>query len=878
MPYKISMLMPNKISMDTALLKRADRLTRRAYMHLVWEAYAPVLALGVFCLLLFFAGAFAGLWQRIGDPWRGIALIIALAFAMRAVLRAQKTLKPTLSQARRRVELDNNLQHRPFDTLTDTPAQTHAHSVANDVAWQNHLQAASAHINQAAPSQLRPAIAPLDRYYLRFALPCLVLLAAMMGGGDNYERIRASLTPGWISGISTKTAKYEAWIDPPEYTGRPPSYFKDTNTISAPEGSEFVARISGIKSAPRLILRDGKHTRRIKTTRLGPQSFEARAIVSKDTVASFRIGRETQTWDLNINTDTPPKIQFDETPDAGKRDKLIFSYTLEDDFGVESLALSLHLKGKPDFVETVSVQIPGSSVRSTDREPASLDMTKHKWADKVVIGHLIAVDGKGQIGLSLNEEFIIPNKIFVEPLAKAVAEQRQLILANTHPYAPLPKRKTITISSLENRPMFAVDTPERAIDRAPENVKRTSDLIEIITDHPVGIYDDPTVYMGLRHVYRRLQIAQNQVALAGIPEDLWAIAVRAEFGTLGEALEDMKAAERALNNAMARHAPQREIDTLFDRYDAAVERYMEELTLKAIEDAKNRDKNGDGEGGGGGDSDFNTDEIQKLMDAIEEANRMGDTAAARKALAQLAELLENMQIQMDPNSGGGGDGPSDDSMSEEMKEALEDLNDILGEQRKLRDETQSAGRADSDNDPQQGNEGTDEGGRNEAPPKSGDQLAQEQNQLNDLLENLEKGTGSIGEDGMSPEIKQALKDAKNAMRESEDALKNGQYYRAGREQSKVIDALREAGSGIYAEQAKQNEDGQNENGDENANGENADPFGRENDQGGVGDDLDVEADDRQRARELLEQLRQRSGEQDRDKTERDYLERLLERF
>jgi len=42
-------------------------------------------------------------------------------------------------------------------------------------------------------------------------------------------------------------------------------------------------------------------------------------------------------------------------------------------------------------------------------------------------------------------------------------------------------------------------------------------------------------------------------------------------------------------------APEREIDTLFDRYDQAVEAYMEELRRKAIEEGNIADA----EGGGG---------------------------------------------------------------------------------------------------------------------------------------------------------------------------------------------------------------------------------------------------------------------------------------
>jgi len=166
-----------------------------------------------------------------------------------------------------------------------------------------------------------------------------------------------------------------------------------------------------------------------------------------------------------------------------------------------------------------------------------------------------------------------------------------------------------------------------------------------------------------------------------VPDTLWSIAIRAEFGSLGTALEEMREAEANLNEGIARRAPQREIDTLFQRYDEAVERYIKQLTEEA--------EMVDAEGGGGGGG-RNTDEIEELLKAIEEANRIGDTEGARLALKKLADLLENMKIQMAKGGQGeGGDG-SPGEMSEEMKESLEDLADLLGEQRELKDETEQA--------------------------------------------------------------------------------------------------------------------------------------------------------------------------------------------
>lgn len=865
------------------LTKRATRLTKRAYRHLLWETYAPTLALGVLFVLLFTTLATFGLWQRIGDPWRLIGLSIAAYCVVKSALSARRQHLPTQSQARRRVELDSGLSHRPLDTLVDTPAlndsndETPFNAAPFNEAWQNHLAHAQVQIQRAGTSSLRPTLAPMDKYFLRITTPILLMLAFMVGAGDNYERLRASLTPGWIYGMSAKTAHYEAWIDPPQYTGRPPSYFKGQLSMDAPEGSEFVARISGVKTAPRLILREGNRTRRITAKRLGPQSFEARAIINKGTVASYRIGKSEKIWALNVAKDLHPIVRFDEAPDAGKRDRLIFTYSLEDDYGVETLLLSLALESDPDTTEQINITLPGSSVRSATKEPGGIDLTKHKWAGKKVQGRLLAIDGKRQIGSTALYDFVVPDKIFVEPLAKAVAEQRQLMLAGTGDYASYPKPQK---TKPEDKPLFAVDRPDMTINRAPKDVQRTALLIEAITDKPIGIFEDPSIYMGLRNIYRRLQTARAADELGGIPEDLWAIAMRAEFGRLGNALEDMQRASRALNNAMARRAPQREVNALFDRYNEAVDRYMEFLMLEAAKNAQ--EQTADGEGGGG-EADFNTDEIQELLDAIEEANRMGDTVAARKALAKLAQLLENMKIQLAQGGGGSGSGVGG-SMSEELKEALEDLNDILGEQRRLRDETQDAGRAEADKWNEQQEADNNQGG--DQPPSNA--LADQQGQIADMLDKLAdaaSGQGGAGQDGEgekggigSGDIKQALEDAKDAMGRSEQALEDGEFYSAGRAQSDAIDALRKAGEGLLEQEAERLKAELGEEGSQNGLGK-ADPFGRENGESmGEGDTNIPEKSDQQRARELLEELRRRSGERERGETEREYLERLLERF
>ncbi len=908
------------------LLRTGDALTRRAQLWMYWERYAPTLAPSVLALSLFLAGAYFGIWQRIGDPWRLLALIITLYFIVRSALALRHIERPTRSQAARRVEGDSGISHRPLQVLRDKP-------VLGDPLWDAHQARARKDALTLKAATPVAVIAPQDKYFLRFVAPIVLGLAVIVGVGDNGERLRRALLPTWQSPMDPAKVTFDAWVDPPDYTGRPPVYFKGKQSVDIPAGSELVARIQGLKDAPRLKLKNGGLfvTKYLKLKRLGPDSFEARTRLDASTTAEWRVGTKRRIWDLNIIADTAPEVDWVEPPKADKRDRLGFQYSLKDDYGVESLSLEMTLLEGDDAPASVVVPLTGKSVRETKGTDAVLDLTKHKWAGRKVKGRLIATDGLGESAQTDFAYFTIPDKIFIEPIAKAVAENRMLIMAGlegTPQYAPLPRR---TRAEWENMPRFDDWETDQKLGRAPADIQRAAALINAITDAPAGLYEDPAVFMGLKNVLSTLRHSREIDGIKPLPETLWNIAIRAEFGSLGTALEEMREAEANLNEGMARRAPQREIDTLFNRYDEAVERYIKELTEQAKENMADTQEGG---GGGGGRS---TDEIEELLKAIEEANRIGDTEGARRALKKLAELLENMKIQM-AQGGGGGEGgdPSSGEMSEEMKESLEDLADLLGEQRELKDETeqaekqaenqgqqdggaQSGGQAgQSDSDSQDGS-ATPESGDQQA--MSADELAERQAQIADLVDGLKDGLpagsdqaaeGGGEEDGNSPgqsetdsdaragggggesdpdnpdarggsggttgEFAQspndALDEAAEAMQRAEEALKAGDLSGAAQAQADAIEALRNAGQGL-AQQAR------SERGEESQQAGQGNPLNQDG-QDGENDALsrqDIDPrDNATRSRELLEELRRRAAEQEREQQERDYLERLLKRF
>lgn len=930
-------LFPKPDNTQDPLLRSGDALARRAHFWLFWERYAPVLAIAALAAALFLAGAYVGLWQRIGDPWRLIALTVTLYFIVKAFIAARRKNIPTYAEAERRVERDSGVSHRPLQTLRDRAVLNH--QAGGQTLWTQHQAKARDAAARLKPAKAVAVIAPRDKYFMRFVAPILLGLAIIVGIGDNVERLRSALSPSWQSPMDPAKVTFDAWVDPPDYTGRPPVYFKGQQTVDIPAGSELVARIQGIKDAPRLKLKRGGlfGTQYLSLKRLGPDSFEARTVLEKSASAEWRVGSKRRIWNLVVFPDTAPQVDWVVEPKADKRDRLSFQYSLKDDYGVVDLSLEMSLLEGEEASDSVVVPLTGKSVRETKGTDSVIDLTKHKWAGRKVSGRLIAADGTGETAESDLAYFTIPDKIFVEPIAKAVAEQRTLVmagLASGQGYAPLPRR---TLKEWENMPIFDDWQTDQKLGRAPQDIQRAASLIDAITDAPEGLYDDPAVFMGLRGVLGTLRHSREIEAIAPVPELLWGIAIRAEFGSLGTALEEMREAEANLSEGMARRAPQREIDTLFQRYDEAVERYIEELSENAEEV--------DAEGGSGGAR--NTDEIAELMKAIEEANRIGDTEGARRALKKLAELLENLKIQMAKGGQGEGGDPSSGEMSEEMKESLEDMADLLGEQRELKDETEKTEKQ-ADNgaqnpQPGQGSKAGEQGAGEKGDSLSAKQLAERQGKIAELLDGVknklpegigpldkpgdttsggdeagqgqgsgnqgreeqgrgkqedgagsgdnpnENGTGGGGNDpdsenrgsgGPNAPLRSpddALGEAGEAMKRAEDALKAGDLDGAARAQADAIEALREAGQGL-AQQVR------TERGESGQQAGQNNPLGQNGEEGedGANDDLsrqDIDPrDNATRSRELLEELRRRAAEQEREQTEREYLERLLKRF
>ena len=255
-------------------------------------------------------------------------------------------------------------------------------------------------------------------------------------------------------------------------------------------------------------------------------------------------------------------------------------------------------------------------------------------------------------------------------------------------------------------------------------------------------------------------------------------------------------------------------------------------------------------------------QIQELMDEIQRLMEEGRMEEAAELMAQLNALLDNLQMQR----GEGGE-PMPGA------EAMEGLGDTLENQQSLADET-------FEELQEQFGQGQ-EPGKDDA--QAAEDLAQRQRELMEQLRDQQiedlPGEGTEqGEAGLG-----ALEEAQRQMDQAAEALDEGDLRGALERQAEALESLREGLRNFRDAQTADSRERAGETGQaqDQAQGNGRDPLGREQGEGRQGEDLGSVVpgeDPRQRARDLLDEIRRRSAERERPEDERDYLNRLIERF
>lgn len=840
---------------DAIVGRRAERQLRRkrrwTYVSLAYERLVPLLWPPFGLALLFVALSLLDVWSRI-PGWAHLAAICLFALAILVLLgrAVRRFAVPSAAQVRDRLERSGG-QHRPLTTIEDSLAIGRG-DAATDWLWLAHRRRMAAQIDALNVPSPDPEMARRDPHALRLAVLMLLAFGLAVGLRDSGPRLQAALFPSFGPSAPADQTVLEAWVTPPSYTGMAPVFVsalgKDRKEpLPVPVGSRFLARFHG-DAEPDLLL-DGK---RRPFERIGERDRQIEQVIRGGDQIAVMDGDDTlAAWPIRIIPDEPPTVSLADEPRGTIRGALRLAYEARDDYALKSVvARIVRTDGKAKDKEIVlDLPLPGRQLTEA-KDVQFRDLSAHPWAGLPVELTLEAQDAAGQTGLSKAVRMILPAREFKEPAARAVIELRQRLNED-----PKGNRDWVTraIKALQINPKlyhedFAVHV-----------------MLSMIRTDLVDRGDEPET------------IQRSQQAL-------WETALRIEEGNVSTAQERLRQVQKELMEALANGASEEEIQRLMDELQQAMDEYLRAMQQEAMrrlergEELPNMDNA----------QTLERQNLEEMLDQARELSRSGARDQARQMLSQLQQMLENLQM-------GAQSGPS--QAQQQAEQLLDRLGRMMEQQQRLRDETfsrrqrreQPGSQLPSEQSPfslpgrnrfgRSQNMDQNEGTRGGNPGQPGDQdLAGQQGdlrrQLGELMRRLDEALGGFP---------QELGEAERSMRGAEGALQGGDSGEALTRQGEALDRLRRGTESVMQDLAERGEGrAQNQNGPgrPGMDGEETDPLGRApTDSWGDGTgDMVPDKSALQRSREILDELRRRSGQRYRGETELDYILRLLRQF
>ena len=830
---------------SAALSNGLERRVAVTRLTLWWERAWPALWPSVGILGTYGTIALTGLLGALPLLLQWLILLASLAGAGLLAWRHREALKwPSRATTLRRLEEVNGLPHRPLSTYADQQAE----GTGSPKLWAAHrawLHTRLAGLRLKPPT---PGLAAKDPMALRAAL-VLCLVAAFVSAGPNARpRLEQAFFPGLVG--QGKPGRLDAWITPPGYTGRAPVFLasQSQTVIDVPQASILTVQVFG-GTQPNIKLGAEELAAQARQEG-GDTAYEVAAPLETDTNLSITQGTYALgSWHINVAADASPQVTLLEQIEITRRLTLRFTYEVKDDYGVTDLNVEIALDpifvlqdktifwlgdeqpARPGFpplldgfvAERINTDfdlpLPGLHPRQATHT-AFRDLTAHPWAGLPVQMTLVATDHLGQEGRSRTVTFSLPARRYEKPLAAALIEQRQRLALS------------------------------------PLNRGSVAGFLNAFTLDADIHLEDKTVYLGLRAAYWRLLHARHPGALNGVSDLLWDLALHIEDGGLSLAERDLRDAREALTQALGEETSPEELERLMQDLKEALARYLDELANRATAQADQDPSTQNN------DQVMERSQMEEMLDAIADLARTGAREQAQELLAQLDEILENLNTDTAQSGMTQGENALSDAISE--------MGEMIEQQRNLMDETFQHGQGG-----QTGSQAEEQGQSGTQPNASDlEGLKEQQEALRQQLQDL---MGQLGDKGQP--VPGGLERADEAMGKAQDRLAQGRADTATKAQGQAVDQLQQ-GAQALADALFQSMAARGGQAGDQAGGDMTDPLGRPLRSGpdqsrstALPEELDM-----QRARQILDELRKRAAELGRPQDELDYLERLLRRF
>jgi len=848
-------------------LGRRRMLFALARAVLIWERLWPRLWLAVAIATLFVAMALSDSLPSL-PAWLHVSILIGFiglfGLALRDVLRGDYRIGD--AETNHRIECDSGLDHRPLTALEDRIAAGSG-DPDSETLWQAHLLRVSEAARNLRVWLPSPGMASRDPYGLRAVAVLLLVVAGAGAIGDVLPRLERALVPRFgVTGGGQ--ISLDVWITPPAYTGLAPMFLErpraENDSLAAvspvlppvriPVGSVLLAQTGKSDSAPSIRLGERVIEFAVIGSSVDPGGYRAETIIEDAdrnvTGLSVGIGADPVAhWPVQVIADTPPEVEFTGPPKQTGRAHLFLEFEARDDYAVAGVQVVIrHRDGLtiPNGGDAIRIDLPAPGLGSDQVKGSTIqNLAAHPWAGLEVEVQLHALDARGQAGASDVFPMILPERTFNHPVARAIVEAR----------------KELNIPT-------------------PVVLDQVIRMLDDLASRPQHFFNDTVVFLALSFARGRLIYDPEMAAVASVQKLLWDTALRLEDGDFSIAERDLREIQERLAAAMREGASGEELERLMDELQQALDKYLsalaEHMEREGLTNAPPGSTPQMVEGG----------DLQQMIEQARELARTGAMDAARQMLSQLNQMLDNIR-----------EGMRMAQPSEEMSQArqlMDGLRGLTQRQQKLLDDSfrrvqedarnqgpQTPGALQGPGSDQSAREGSERNPNAKPGDGPGPGAGADQEKLR-----RELGRLMLQMDQLLGSIPAPLGQAERSMRGAADSLKRGDAAGAVPQQTDAVDRLRQAADGLSEQMARRF--GQatgmipGQSGMRPGPG-GGDPFGRRPG-GAFGasvDDGNVRVPTRMemlRAREIVDELRRRSGEHTRPKPELNYIERLLRRF
>ncbi|MDP1840630.1 MAG: DUF4175 family protein, partial [Reyranella sp.] len=512
-----------------------------AWAALAWEGLWPRLVPILAYLALFVAAAHLDLFAGL-EPWTHTGLLAGLALALGGLAwwELRDFAWPAREDAIRRLERDSGVPHRPLVAVQDRLAAGEGDPMAIAL-WEAHRRREVERLAGLGNKPAHPGLARLDTWALRLVPVLLLIVAVASAGGWRADRMMAAFTPAFPP---PPPVVANLWIAPPAYTGKPPIYLDVADRdklLRVPVGSKLAGFVDDVRGRkPPLLAIDGKTT---EFATVGKGKYQVEQVITEGKQIALQArGDEQARWKLHVIPDLAPTIEF-ARPMAVDKWSTKIEYIAGDDFGVKGVQLQIRLHGSvlgddalssDEEPEVLRIDLPVAGNAKKVADTFVRDLTAHPWAGLKVTVMLFASDAIDQKGRSAVETFLLPERVFNDPTARALIVLR------------------------------------KALTRDPKGYRTdVVDGMRMVQTKPESYREDPVVQLGLRIGAARLAQNGDKENITETQKLLWDLAMRLESGATSEAEQALEQARQELRDAMQRQAGDEEIERLIQQlYDA----------------------------------------------------------------------------------------------------------------------------------------------------------------------------------------------------------------------------------------------------------------------------------------------------------------------